>query len=256
VGLLAAALLCPAPLRAAVTSETLRGIAVEPRSGASLPANIVLTDERGRRGALADFIQGKPAVLIFADYTCRTLCGPALSFVADALAQSGLKPDDDYRLLVIGLDAKDGAEQARNMQRARLAGLPRLQASSSFLTADSVSIAKLTQAAGYHFTYDEEHDQFAHPAAAFVLTPDLRIARALSELGMTAESIRLALVEASAGRIGGLTDHIRLLCYGFDPASGTYNVAIRRILAAASIVTILALGGGIGLLIAAGPRRS
>jgi len=34
---------------------------------------------------------------------------------------------------------------------------------------------------------------------------------------------------------GTLADHIRLLCYGYDPASGTYTVAIGRLRAAKSV---------------------
>jgi protein SCO1/2 len=59
------------------------------------------------------------------------------------------------------------------------------------------------------------------------------------------------LVEASVGRIGSFTDHIRLMCYGFDPASGVYTVMAGRLLAGAAALTLM----GLFLLIAILLRR-
>ena len=58
-----------------------------------------------------------PAFGCFADYTCETLCGPALSIVSDALAQSGLRPGVDFRLVAVELDPKDTAADAANMKQ-------------------------------------------------------------------------------------------------------------------------------------------
>ena len=74
--------------------------------------------------------------------------------------------------------------------------------------------------------YDAEHDQFAHPAAAYVLTKDGRIARVLSGLGLSGGDLRLALVEAGQGHVGTLLDQITLRCFGFDPARGIYTASI------------------------------
>jgi protein SCO1/2 len=252
---LALALVCARGAQAALTPSAYRQVEVAPPDGARLPADVSLIDDTGRRAPLAALAGGKPTVLVFADYTCRTLCGPVLAFAANALAKAGLRPGADFRLLVVGLDPKDGAAAAQAMRRTALDGLPRIDAAATFLTADAATVAALTEAAGYRFAYDEANDQFAHPAAAFVLAGDLRIARVLSGLGLTPETMRLALVEAGEGRVGTFKDRVRLLCYGFDPAAGTYNVAVRRVLAITGVLTITALGGGIGLLVLAGPRR-
>ena len=88
-----------------------------------------------------------------------------------------------------------------------------------------------------------EHDQFAHPAAAYVITPAGRIARVLSGLGLDGNDLRLALVDAGEGRIGTFIDHIRLLCYGFDPAQGIYTASIERWLMALAAATVIAFAG-------------
>jgi protein SCO1/2 len=109
----------------------------------------------------------------------------------------------------------------------------------------------LATAFGFRSIYDKERDQYAHPAAAFAVTPAGRVARALPGLGLDSPDLRLALVEASVGRIGNFTDHIRLMCYGFDPASGVYTVMVGRLLAGAAALTMI----GLVLLIATLLRR-
>ncbi len=123
-----------------------------------------------------------------------------------------------------------------------------LNGASTFAAADQPTIERLTGALGYRYVYDREHDQYVHPGAAFVLRGDGRVARVLSGLGISGTDMRLALVEAGNGHIGTIADEVRLLCSGFDPAHGMYNLVISRILAAAALVTVLLLGGGIGLL--------
>jgi hypothetical protein len=48
---------------------------------------------------------------------------------------------------------------------------------------------------------EAERDQFAHPAAALVLSADRQVARALSGLGINGNNLRLALVETGRGAL-------------------------------------------------------
>ena len=113
----------------------------------------------------------------------------------------------------------------------------------------------VTQAAGYRFAYDAAHDQYAHPAAAYVVTAQGRVSRVLTSLGLNGPDLRLALVEAGQGNIGGIADQIHLLCYGFDPARGIYTASITRLLNIGGVATATLLAGGIGLMLVARRRR-
>ena len=235
--------------QAAVTASQLEQIAAAPRLNTQLPLQTPMSDLTDRSAPLQIWLGGVPTVWILADYTCETLCGPAIAIVSSALADTGLKAGQDYRFIVLGLDPKDTAAQALAMKTAQLSTAGGLPEHSSFLRAAAADVGTLTTAFGLRSVYDREHDQFAHPAAAFVVTRDGRIARALSALAVDANSLRLALVEAGQGHVGGWTDQIHLLCYGFDPASGTYTLAARRLLLVAASVSIIVLGGLIGLLL-------
>jgi protein SCO1 len=242
------------PALAHISPSEYRDVGVTVPAGAvlSLPASV--TDEAGRPRSLRDLVT-KPTVLVFADYTCRTLCGPVVAFVGAALQQTGLDAGTQFELLVVGLDPKDGAAAAAQMRHTHLADDPAIDGATRFVTADETTIKTLTAALGYRYRYDADDDQYVHPAAAYVLRADGAVARVLTGIGLSGDDMRLALVEAGEGRIGTFRDHIRLLCSSFDPAHGAYNVMVSRMLAATGLVTMLALGGGIGALLLMGRRR-
>jgi protein SCO1 len=226
---------------AGLAQTALDDIAVEPGPDAALPIGLRFFDESAQPRILNNVLAGKPAILVFTDYTCHTLCGPVLSFVAAGLERSGLAAGPDYRLIVIGLDPKDDSESARAMKAARVGSGTPLAAATTMLTGQQVAINAATAALGYRFAYDSEHDQFAHPAAAFVVNSAGRVTRVLSGLGLDGADLRLALVEAGEGHVGSLGDRLRLLCYGFDPVRGIYTEKITLWLELAAIFTLLSM---------------
>lgn len=207
-----------------------------------------MTDVSDRTAPLQSWLGGIPTIWILADYTCETLCGPAISIVSNALADTGLRAGQDFRLIVVGFDPKDSSAQALAMKSEQVSSRSGLPGQSYFLRADAADLSTLIDAFGVRTVYDREHDQFAHPAAAFVVTPGGRISRALSALSVDATSLRLGLVEAGQGRVGRWADQVHLLCYGFDPTSGTYTLMARRLLLAGTSITVIVLALLIGLL--------
>jgi protein SCO1/2 len=245
----------PAGSLARVTPADYSEVGVSVPPNARLPLDATVTDSSGAQHRLRDIIS-RPTVLVFADYKCRTLCGPVVSFVASALERSGLSTEGQFKLLVVGLDPKDVAADASDMRSRHIdAGSPLFKA-SNFVTADQPTVKALTGAVGYSYYYDADDTVFIHPAAAYVLTSDGRVSRVLTGLGLSAADIRLALVEAGAGKIGTFRDQIRLLCSAFDPAHGTYNLLVWRLLEFSAGVTVFFLGGGIALLLLAGRRHT
>jgi protein SCO1 len=236
-------------VNAKLPASVLDGVSVEPQVGAQLPLSARFIDDTGASQTLGAALGGRPAVLIFADYTCRTLCGPILDFATAGLEKSGLEPSADYRLIVIGLDPKNGLAEVRAMRSSHLGTASPVANATTMLIGDQAAIEAVTRVAGYHYVYDTEYDQFAHPAAAYVITAAGRIARVLSGLGLDGNDLRLALVDAGEGLIGTFTDRIRLLCYGFDPAHGVYTASIERLLMVATVLTMIALAGWLFLLV-------
>ncbi|PAY04699.1 SCO family protein [Bradyrhizobium sp. UFLA03-84] len=234
---------------AALTSAQVDQVALQPRTGDGLPLSLRLTDESGATKPLKEWLSDVPTVWIAADYTCKSLCGPMLSIVSSALADTGLQAGSAYRLIVLDLDPKDTAADARAMRAAQINPRSDLATQSVFLRAVPADVSALLAALGIEPAYDTEHDQFVHPVAAFVVTTEGRISDVISGIAIDPGNLRLALVDASRGRIGSWSDQVHLLCYGFDPATGLYTLSVWRILAGAAVITMAAVIGLVALLI-------
>jgi protein SCO1/2 len=133
--------------------------------------------------------------------------------------------------VVVGIDARDGLDAARSFTAGQVGG-----PGVSVLSGNATAIRSLMQSIGYHFQRDGANDAIAHPAGFVTLTADGRVSRVLSSLALQPADLRLALIEASEGNIGGFAGRLALLCYGFDAVHGIYT---------RQIVTLLRIGGGL-----------
>jgi protein SCO1/2 len=100
---------------------------------------------------------------------------------------------------------------------------------------------------GFRYAWDTATAQFAHPAAMTVLTADGRVSRYLYGVEFAPRDVKLALVEASEGRIGSIVEQAMLFCYHYDPERGRYGFVIMNIVRAAGALTVLLIGGWIVL---------
>ncbi|MBV9457802.1 MAG: SCO family protein [Bradyrhizobium sp.] len=248
--LLVGAVFLATPVDAGLVDAEIKQVQAAPAPDAALPLDTGFVDETGRDMTLRNAIGQLPSILIFADYTCRTLCGPVLEFAGAGLGNTGLKPGVDYRLVVIGIDPRDKPTAAKAMHREHV-----VNENAAFLTGDEAAIRSVTQAAGLHYHYDAEHDQYAHPAAVYVVDADGRVRRVLSPLGLDGADLRLAIVDAGRGAVGTLADRIHLLCYGYDPVRGIYTERITTMLSFAAGLTLVLLLASISLM-AIRQRRS
>ncbi|MGE0315071.1 MAG: SCO family protein [Lautropia sp.] len=187
----------------------------------------------------------RPALLIFADFDCVSLCDPVLAETAAGLAATGLDSGRDFRLVVVGIDPDDPPSIARDFVDARI---PTSLAPALVLRQpDPRALASLTHALGYRFVRDDSLVRFAHPAVRYVLTADGRVSRMLPAFGVAPADLRRALVEAGEGAIGSFGESLVLACYGFDPVTGRWSLAIERLLLASGVATALALALGVGV---------
>jgi protein SCO1/2 len=241
---LAMALAAPSAAFASLTPAALSEVGVHLPPGARAPLDLGLRTDQGRATTLGRVFGGRAGLLIFADYTCTSLCGPALVLAKAGLERSGLHPGSDYRVAVIGINPRDGADAARAMRQARLADDPAIDHATTFLLGDAAAIRTAAGALGYRYAYDAERDQYAHPAVAYALAPDGRVAQVVSEIGLAGPELRRALSDAGEGRGSGVTP-LLMLCYGFMAAAGVYDgpvIAAMRLSAAGLLTTMLAFG--------------
>jgi protein SCO1/2 len=225
---LLALVLAVTPAWAALTPAELSRVGSKPPAGAVLPAGLGFIDERGAPYVLAD--DALPTVLLFADYSCKHICGPGITLTAGALNDAGLVPGRDYRMVVIGLDG-DGPVVARHLVAERLQSLPREGQAMTLLTGTPATVAAAEKALGYHAEYDAQADQFAHDAAIYIFAPSGALSALLPETASTAPQIAAAVAGAKADAPyvapaaksdDSFAGRISAICYGFAAEHGAY----------------------------------
>jgi protein SCO1/2 len=227
-----------------LTRAELDGVYVAPPAGAHLDLDLSARDTHGKLRTLGDILGGRSGFVSFVDYTCNTLCGTDLALLSTAVAQARLAPSE-YRLVVVGIDPKDSAVSATEMEKKEI---PRtLWPVTTLLLPDKQTVLRSTSALGFHYVYDPAIDQFAHPAVVYVIGPDGALRRTLSPFALAGTDLRRAL-DASAPA-SDLYQRVRMLCYSYDPATGIYSLRIDGIVKAACLFTVLLLCTAVLLLI-------
>ncbi|MFS8068316.1 MAG: SCO family protein [Byssovorax sp.] len=238
------ALVCP---RAASAKDTdvpveLQGIDIEDRQGAELPRDIALRDQSGRAVTIGDYLDGeRPVMLVLAYYDCPMLCTLVINGALEEMKKLRWTAGDEYRVVVVSFDPRDTTESAakKRLNYLDAYGRPVAEKGWDFLVGDEAQVKALAAAAGFHYRWDEGQKQFAHAAGAFVYTPDGRLSRTL--YGIMFPGLKLALLEASEGKIGTVVDRVLLFCFHYDPLARGYVIATTRLVRASGALTLAAL---------------
>src|SRR5690606_33796480 len=89
-----------------------------------------------------------------------------------------------------------------------------------FLVGPEPATRAVANAVGIDYAYNEARKEGIHPAAVVLITPDGRISRYLSGIEYHPETLNLAIVEASEGKIGTIVDRLVLYCFHYDDTEG------------------------------------
>ena len=220
----------------------LSRVAIDQRIGQQVPSDIPFVDENGRPVTLGDYFGKRPVVLALVYYECPMLCTQVLNGLVTALGVLNLEAGREFDVVAVSFNPKEGPGLASQKKAAYIERYGRPQAAGGwhFLTGSQASIARLTDAVGFRYEYDEKIGQFAHGAAIEVLTPNGTIARYFYGIEYSPRDLRLGLIEASDERIGSVIDDVLLFCYHYDPSSGKYGTSILTIIRAGGVLTVLA----------------
>jgi protein SCO1/2 len=238
---------------AAQSSDDVRKAAIIQQLGSSVTLDLPFRDERGGTITLREAAAGKPIVLALVYYRCPMLCNLILGGVLETLVALGPTAGEDFTVVAASFDPSEGPElaAAKKAHYLRAYGRPSGDAGWRFLSDTSGSAERLCNETGFRISYDAATRQYAHGSAILILTPEGKISRYFMGVSYPARDVRLALAEASRGKIGSVADQLLLLCYSYDPAAGKYTLAVWRILRSAGAATVL----GIALLIVRLSRR-
>ncbi|WP_298271838.1 SCO family protein [Geobacter sp.] len=243
----ASALPAEAPFPRDPADEILRQIGVDEKPGARIPPELAFTDTAGKTVRLGDFFGDGPVILTLNYYSCPMLCPTIFRNLVGTMAgMKGLSLANDFRIVTVSFDPREPLARARAKEaetHAMLRGIPEPGRRWTFLIGREPEIRRLTATVGYRYVKTDAVN-YAHPAVIIVLTPDGRVARYLYGIEQSPRDLKLALIEASDGKIGGspLMNRIILACYHYDPVGKKYALLASRVMTGAGIVTLIAVG--------------
>ena len=231
----------PAP---STLPPALAGVDIIEHLGARLP-DVDLVDETGKLVRLSEYFRGeRPTLLYIGYFGCPMLCSLVMNGLVASLNDVELVPGRDYQLLTVSIDPgetpRDAAERQRGYLQSMKGNPP--PAAWHFLTGRDPQVRALADAVGFKYNRDESTKSYAHSAAVYLVSPTGNITRYLYGVRFSPRDLRLAIVEASDGKVGTSMDRVLLQCYRYDPASRRYGWFV---------FGLMRIGGGLVALILA-----
>ncbi len=227
------------------TPEEFRDVKLEERLGASVPLDVRMIDQDGKPVLLAEKFAGDlPVVLTLNYFDCPMLCKLELNGLVKSMRLAAPTLGKEYRVVTVSIDPRDNAAKAKQGQERYLKDYDRPLGGSrpwEFLVGPEAEVRRLAAAVGFGYKWMPKQREYAHHAAVFVCSPTGKLCRVLYGVEYDPATLKMALLEASEGRVGSVVDRVLMLCYQWNPHTGKYGVAM----AAMRIV-----GGSVALAIA------
>ncbi|UQA57808.1 SCO family protein [Polyangium aurulentum] len=237
--------------------KELQGIDIDERPGAVLPADVRLRDMAGKDVTLGSYFDGeRPVVVLMAYYECPMLCSLVLNGMLKGMKGLEWTAGKEYRVVVVSFDPRDTPEAARQKREAYVGAYGRSvdERGFDFLVGDEAEVRRLADAIGFKYRWDTETKQYAHAAGAFAITPQGKLSRTLYGIEFQNKDLRLALLEASEGKLGAAWGRVLLFCFHYDSSEGEYVLAGRRLMKAFGGLFALVLAGFLVRMWRAEPR--
>lgn len=235
-----------AQIRADQTPRGLEDVKIEQKLEARIPLGLEFIEDSGKKIRLGKYFNGeRPVILTLNYYRCPQICDIQLNELVRAIDDLKWTAGQEFEIVTLSFDPLEGVELARNKKKGYLAeyGRPEAARGWHFLTGKRAEIKALTSTVGFGYLWNEKRQEWAHETALIVCTPDGRVSRYLGGLMYEPRDVRLALFEASEGKIGSFIEQIFLRCYVYHPDTGYVLVAwrIMRVFAALTLLILSAM---------------
>jgi len=216
-------------------------VGIDEKLGSYIPVDLKFRNAEGDTVRLNELLN-KPAILALVYYDCPGVCHPLLAGLSELVDRIEMQPGTDFNVITLSFDHSEKPHTARRWKKEHLNSLKRSipEDSWSFLTGDSVSINKLTDAVGFYFKKDS-NNTFLHSGALIVLSEKGMISRYIFGSIFLPFDVKMALIEAQRGEFRPTVNKILQFCYSYDREGNTYVFNVKKVFGGAMILFVAIL---------------
>jgi protein SCO1/2 len=205
----------------------------------TIPMELKFVNENNESVTLSQLIN-KPTILSFVYFDCPGLCSPLLEGVGDVIKKSDLLLGKDYQVITISFNFRDTPEKAKEKKNRFVEKYTKGKGDGwIFLTTDSLTIFKITDAVG--FKTKAVGLDFLHPSAIIAVSPKGKITRYLYGITYLPIDFKMSIIEANKGQSRPTIQKIMEICYSYDPDNKHFTLDILKITASIIIFLLLLL---------------
>lgn len=233
----------------------LEGVGITQKLDNQVDLDLEFVDSTGKTVRLGDLFGDQPVVLSLVYYDCPMLCTLELNGLLKAMRAMEMSAGDGYRVVTLSFDPRETPELAARKKDEYLSKYlqtgfydrEQVEDAWTFLVGEEENIRSVADAVGFAYRFDEAKGLYRHASGIMTLTPDGRVSRYQIGVEYSARDLKFALIEASDFQIGSPVDAVMLYCFHYDPTTGKYGLVIMNALRVGGALTLLLLGGFIGL---------
>jgi protein SCO1/2 len=230
-----------AQLNTGIPSE-VEGVGVDQNLGQALPLNVLVTDSKGVKQRLGSYFGNERPVLVTLNYSdCPMLCSLQLNQLVATLDTMKLRIGKDFDLVTLSIDPKESTQKIGETKRKYIDLLPNQSGASRgwhFVTASQDVITQVTGVLGFRYRYDKLTKEYYHPAMLAFVSPDGVITRYSLDVTFPEDQMKMALIEASNGTVGGVVDQFLMLCFRYDAERNRYVASAWKLMRLGGLVTV------------------
>lgn len=213
--------------KASAQADTTQEVGIYEHLGEQIPLDLKFLNEKSEPVTLKQLIN-KPTILSFVYFDCPGLCSPLLEGVGTVIQKTDLVLGKDYQVITISFNFRDTPDKAK-VKKDRF--VERYSNGMGdgwiFLTTDSTTIFKITDAAG--FKTKAVGMDFVHPSAIIAVSPTGQITRYLYGLSFLPIDFKMAITEAGKEQPRTSIQKIMAVCYTYDPENRRFALDVTKI---------------------------
>jgi len=227
-----------------LTDEQLIQIQFDQKLEAQVSSSLAFQDETGRTVRLGIYFGDKPTVLMLGYYGCPMLCTLVLNGAAECFRDMKWKAGEQFNVVFVSIDPSETSTLAAGKKSSYIRSYGQACVGNwHFLTGSQNAITNLAAEVGFHYVYDEQIKQFAHPSGLVILAANGKVARYFLGVNFAARDVDQALRDAAVNKAGAPEAPFTLLCFHYAPIHGKYGKLVMDIVRGGGLMVVVLLAG-------------